>query len=388
MTAIWNSGRGDDPSTHVLVVGIGAYAKQIPDSDIPKAEPLSTNARSALAFLDWVFEAGQSGHFAPPLGSVYAAVSDPRLTPAPVSVETPVGNKELPQPTISELTGIIGGWLDDLDRNENNMALAYFCGHGIANRTSFLLSEDYGSNKRNAYTGLIDIDGFEIVVRTTKASTQLILVDCCQEFQPDLFDQLLSVNGETFGSVGRGDLSLPRRALVKSAEPGVFARADRDRLTYFCDAFLYAVRGAAADADENGNWSVSFSSLEAGIREAAKRRSKTEIEPEWQIKYLSPPNLVQLPGPPDVEVVLQTDPPPALAESIVSVQHHSMQESKELQYPMGFAVTLTLPAQMGYTASAHFEDGYYKDIQHFGFTAEPFGNPVILPTPRANVEDP
>ncbi|MEO1679836.1 MAG: hypothetical protein AAFU80_16965 [Pseudomonadota bacterium] len=377
MTALWDSGRSG-AATHVLIIGVGCYGAREANSEAMAFREYSAIPRSARRILDWVFEDG--ARFDPPLGAVFAALADPEFGPVPVPVDTPDGPVEAPFPTLANLRKVVTAWFRRLDEDPGATAFAYLCGHGIARNSSYLLSADWGTQEYDPYFGLIDIDGFEMVVRCRKAGRQFIIADCCQEHPPELFDALLNPNAEDFGSAGRKTLLRPQRALVKSAQPGGQALARATGVTHFCDAFLEAVKGEGARGAEDGSWVVSIPSLKDAIPRIAARRAKVLLEPLWLTSYGDAPVLARLPDAPVVDVRFRTDPDAAIYYGELEVNHVDDGPAGHVSYPAEAEVVLPLKAQGGYIANARFEAGDYAD-RMWPFAARPLDNPVILKTP-------
>jgi len=374
---IW-SANGDGPGTHVLIVGVGAYRNQVDDGKAPKAEAVPTVARSALSFAEWVCEAEADGQFHPPLRTIAAAVSEPGTPPGQVSFATPDGPEAAEDPSIESTYALIDAWVERLNSHPENRAIVYLAGHGLAQNTSFLLSEDYGKRRNDAYHGLIDIDGFYTTLQATGAATVLMLVDCCREFEKGVFQQLHRVEGETFGSVAYDELKNPRRVMIKATELGKLAKADRDGRTYFCDGLLFALRGAAVVGRDQETWHVTAATLATALAKATEVSTGKSIDPSWQADYRGdPPEIVRFTQAPEVEMQIKTAPGRAIFESTIAFMHPAG-GFPDPKTPSAFTYKVKLPIRDNYIARATFDaDAPFRE-GFAAFAAEYFAPEVMI----------
>lgn len=378
MTALWESGVGG-AQTHVLVIAIGGYLPRHEDSEAVRFREYSTIARTGLRVLDWVFDA--ANQFEPNLGSVFAAISDPREGTGSVRVQTPGSTKHAVYPTLSKLEPMVHAFLKKLDEDTGSTGLVYFCGHGIARHDGYLLSADWGTNPGDPLRGLINIDGFSMLMRTKKAGRQLVIADCCQEFNKHLDETFTDVGAESFGRVFKSRLLKPSRALIQAAQEGGQALAEAQGVTHFCDVFLRAMAGEAASADEDQVWRISLPSLVHSLKPIAARLGLIGFEPIVDSTYPERPILAELAESPEVEVRFKTDPKVAIRRSKLAVTHVDDGDCGGVDKPSQLEVTIPLRAQGGYIANATFDNGRYSD-RMWPFTVQPLDNPVILNTPE------
>ncbi len=378
MAALWESGN-DGAQTHVLVIAIGGYLPRHEDSEAVMFKEYSTIARTGLRVLDWVFDAARQ--FDPYLGSVFAAISDPREGTGSVRVSTPISGKHAVYPTLGNLKPMVREFLKKLDGNPGNTGLVYFCGHGIARHDGYLLSADWGTDPEDPLFGLINIDGFSMLMRTKKAGRQLVIADCCQEFNEHLDETFTDVGAESFGRVFNSRLLTPSRALIQTAQEGGQALAEAQGVTHFCDVFLRAMAGEAASADEDQVWRVTLPSLVHSLKPIAARLGLVGFEPIVDSTYPERPVLTELEESPEVEVRFKTDPKVAIRRSKLAVTHVDDGDCGGADKPSQLEVTLPLRAQGGYIANATFDRGLYQD-RLWPFTVQPLDNPIVLQTPE------
>jgi hypothetical protein len=179
------------PQTHVLIIGAGSY----PWSELPE---LSSPAVSARTVADWFLNYPPNRDAAPsygfanpkcPLGSLAILLSEPvqggkaqaktdRTTGKPGASYR--GTPTL-RPDFGTAVQVAKSWGQRVSSQPGNMAVAYFCGHGLSDegRTAFIL-ENYQSDTADEFAGLVAIDDFIKSAATLKCGAQLLFFDCCR----------------------------------------------------------------------------------------------------------------------------------------------------------------------------------------------------------------
>ena len=163
MAALWDSGKAG-AQTHVLVIAVGGFLPRDRGSEAQHFREYAAIARTGQSMLRWAF--GAAEQFQPHLGAVFAAISDPREGEAEVSVNTPDGRKRAVYPTLANLRPLVRTFLKKLDEDPGNTGLVYLCGHGIAKNAGYMLTADWGTDPDDELHGLIDVDGFALVMQT------------------------------------------------------------------------------------------------------------------------------------------------------------------------------------------------------------------------------
>jgi hypothetical protein len=140
-----------------------------------------------------------------------------------------------------------------------NVALFYFCGHGLNKTEQFLLPEDFGDpGMLDRWQNNINFDKMRVGMRSCKAKTQLFFVDACRETPFGMLDQV-DVTGDRLISSGFAD-SVDVSAVYYAAMQGKQAYGPDNDVTYFGQAVLKCLNGTAAK-NPNGEWIVTTASL-------------------------------------------------------------------------------------------------------------------------------
>jgi hypothetical protein len=236
----------DMPATHVLVVGVGRFANELP--------PLNSTPASARALAAWYVDGakGQAGGFANPdcpLGSVAILLSE-RDDGAPSEVE----GATVPRATLPHVKDALRAWVDRAERNADSSAILAIFSHGQAERRrTAVLFEDYGSDELDPYAGMTEAEQLVDALSTLAPRDKLVVFDFCRtKVDLDLPHQ------GTFGTplIGGRRGAIPRRpqVMMSTQYDGEGYGGKGGRPTLFATALLDALRGCAADSND---WTVN-----------------------------------------------------------------------------------------------------------------------------------
>src|ERR1051325_5790686 len=185
------------PGTHVLLIGVGKYTY----GKGPKASPvggdltqLTSPPLSARAMADWFIR--HFNHASKPLASVAMLVSEPKRKPytPPRAGALPVTP---PAATLAHVRAATTRWATRLSSNRDNMAVFYFCGHGISKgQRAALLLDDFGLPDAE-FDGAIDLEILYSTMKNSPAIQQLYLLDCCRTDADNLYENEARIGSRT-----------------------------------------------------------------------------------------------------------------------------------------------------------------------------------------------
>jgi hypothetical protein len=305
-----------DPGTHVLIIGVGAYAygrrSAQPSAVAGDLAQLTSPPRSARATADWFITSFQNRDR--PLASVEMLLSE--ADPQPYVAARPAGEAPVvPAPaTFPEVELAAGDWADRLRSNKENMALFYFCGHGVSvGEQAALLLSDFGE-PRHEYRGAIAVDELIGTMRNSRAIRQAYLFDCCRTRADTLY-----LNEPRIGTrivhqtaFDRGHAESAQQFVLFPTIDGEEAFGAADQPSAFTSALIDALDFAAADL-KSGAWRTSTAGLHAAIDQLIGYR----VPP--QLRTRSKPTAV------DSTVFYLNDVgPPATAKSFVTISDATM----------------------------------------------------------------
>ncbi|MEM7711241.1 MAG: caspase family protein [Pseudomonadota bacterium] len=186
------------PRTHALVIGVGGYpflpGGATPTSgsleQVGRLNQLTSPPRSALAVAE--FLKTKHAQWLPPVGSV-----DVLISRAPGdSVSIPNGVKA--DATIDRIRESYGEWRVRCNSDENNLALFYFCGHGLQEDEQYLLAQDFGQDSLNPWLGAFAFESTMLAMHRCRARTQCFFIDACREITESMKDHNIAVQPLVF----------------------------------------------------------------------------------------------------------------------------------------------------------------------------------------------
>jgi hypothetical protein len=271
--------------THVLIIGVGRYKHLGPARpDLPALGQLTSPPLSARALADW-FTSGKLVNNKVPLGSVEVVLSDASdQTYGPVPVE---------DATFANIQSAFDGWFDRCNAHARNIAIFYFCGHGLQKDTMVLLPEDFGESRHNPWNTAIDFHRTFRGLSQCRAGTQLYIIDACRQLSQKMVKDL-DAGGQTLKTF-KLESQLPRTA------PGLFATAnglpsfgDTGNVSRMTAALIECLDGLGATV-RNGGWIIDTEHL--GSRVQALMKHRNESLPIEQQQTVDPTILENANGP-------------------------------------------------------------------------------------------
>jgi len=371
VTAIHEAGQRG-PATHALVIGVGGY-KHLAGGEEPGEQnlglgQLTSPALSARAIADWLLH--EFDNTKAPLGTVELLISPPykpkRGRRAPRGVQRARrAARGVERATMANVSAAFRRWFDRCRARKGNVALFFFCGHGVRKTNLFLLLEDFGEDPNQLFRNAIDFEGVHRgLASRCRARVQCLFADACRQVAPEVLE-LIDPRGESFLD-GRHDVFFPEDApLFYSTMPTQSAYGLSDEPTLYTQALLWALRGGAG-RKLGDSWVVTTGYLQDGIRAAMDRISRQQ-----RIKDQSPMSGGQWSGgsvinvlrrEPLVPVKVSLKPPQAAGHaelSLVSIADPRCRFDRRRRRG-DWEVELRAG---DYDGRAHFPGGKYRDGQ-------------------------
>jgi hypothetical protein len=249
------------PQTHALLIGVGEYA-HLQDGVSPAevtyglGQLLSPPA-SVAAFARLLLD--KRNDLIPPLGSLSVLCSGGSITDNHGTIDAGA-------PLMGEISTAFKEWRSRSESNAENLALFYFCGHGIDTAALVLLPEDFLADPANLDERAINFSHTYRAMDACIMRRQLFFIDCCRNAPRQLSDVgLLGVSLST--STAELQQS-PYRSVYYAAREGQQAHAAPGRtVSYFTKAVIDGLEGrAAARQDSKSNrWVVRTTALTEAI---------------------------------------------------------------------------------------------------------------------------
>jgi len=253
---------GPGPAAHALVIGVGDYPF-LHGGDNPAGEnwglgQITSSPVSAARFADWF----RADYHNPekPAGTLHTAISQGGR----------FGYDQAEDPTLEAIIKNFDAWFEDADRHPENIAMLYFCGHGLESGALLsLLAADFGGNSRSPLRKAIDFDGLVDGMEKCAARHQLFLIDACRNKPAGLLNS--DYRGDPLIDASPDDVHEQPRNY-----PIFYATAHQQAAwglpgqpTLFTGALLRALNGLGANGDAN-RWVVDTGLLGRAVAKLLK----------------------------------------------------------------------------------------------------------------------
>jgi hypothetical protein len=384
MTQVYNNptpaeaGKG---RTRALLIGAGRYPNAKTNAPRrPTLNDLDSVGPSLWAFVTKLIGEWRNDLQAP-LGTVDLLLSE-TAQPAGSTWRTlgiqgeAVGGTKIDEPTLQNVTAALTGCLQGADVNDHFLFLC--CGHGFWKSHSFFILSDFGSNIRDPWASVIDLDGFRLGLSQEKPRQQWLFFDCCKDIPAEILNNLSNIgtpmiqtDAEEMARANRlGALS---QFGMNSATPGQQAFGIPGKPSRFCEMLLDALGGAGAISRKDGTWWVDDRGITDAVRSYARRNPD-----------LSDPKFYTVPMPissdmqdhmrfrsvsnePKSQLVAFSTPRPAITTADISVVRDGNPDPVWRRNPAGRAkLLIELPARVPCKIIATFNGGFAKEIAVFG----------------------
>lgn len=221
---------------HALLVGVGNYA----DPAIPR---LASAPASALAFADWLHT--KQAMPQAELGSIALLASSP--SGAPLSWQ----GQALAAPTRQNLQAAVDSWLVRAGSDPENVAVFYFCGHGVelgGGMQSLLLEDVNLASPADPFANALAFNDFLAGMESCGARKQVYVLDACRELPPGLDKWSTGVQPGSpfvrFNPIARHKQQ-PRKCPVLQAAAASQKAWQGTQLGWFTEMLLAVLEGAA-----------------------------------------------------------------------------------------------------------------------------------------------
>lgn len=322
-----------DPGTHVLLIGVGDYPYLSEEDGKPAFEmamgmgSLSSPPVSVRALTEWFMDPSTGFHNPDrPLRSLQVLSSDANLV---FLTDASGVARSVDRARLEGVKTAIANWMTRASRNSDNLAIFYFCGHGLAfgEAENALLLEGFGGNDLNPMADAIAFDSFRLgVMRHCKAKHQIHLIDACRTPPTKQFLQTYGgrMTGDPIATAGLGPMLRDKIAPVYFATGlGAAAYGLDGQPSLFTKGLLQSMRGPAS-RDKDLHWEVQVPALAEGINKCLASMV-FEVQPQYCQPHETGPELMihRLRGHPEAMVKVFTRDPNLLPQAVLAHIHES-----------------------------------------------------------------
>jgi hypothetical protein len=297
--------------THVLIIGVGGYpylsggtkeTTQTTDGAQALGQ-LSSPPASAEAFYNTVLKLERN--WITPLGSVEVLVS-----PAPTGKPVFTG-QNVDAATLNNIEDVYGDWKKRCNSNPDNVAIFFFCGHGLDKGEHYLLAEDFGKQPDNPWRGAFAFDMTRRGFFTCVAKTQLFFIDACRQVTPDMLRTDLAVTPIDQPSLLAKDCTY--NLTQKAAAANEKAYGKKNEASFYTKALIGALSGNAVNRD-TGAWRINTAGLSTKMNAFLQLEAPDQGYPQRCISTTSDVvDIIQFDAAPMLSLQVTCDPDAALA---------------------------------------------------------------------------
>jgi hypothetical protein len=311
--AFHNSQAG--PQTHIFIIGIGEYphlaggrdAMEQGDTQLATMGQLTSPPVTALKLYEKFKEFHDRKMWITPLGSIRMLVS------APPAVHVPADLSSGP-PTMENIRTHFRDWFEACDTHEDNVAIFYFCGHGLEKGDHFLLASDFNDYPADPWDKMFSFDQTRSGFHGCKASTQLFFDDSCRIMTDQMRDYRFSVPGLRTPSDRNGECLYDMT--IKSAAKNRAAHGRKMNPSHFAAALISGMSGQCASRNENQEWVIETNLLGSAIKDIMRSNPATASTPvQCPCMLGNSKAILKLSAAPEIPLTVSCLPDTALAHA-------------------------------------------------------------------------
>lgn len=268
------------PTTHAIVVGVGWYPHLPGGGGTKIRDPqgltqLTSPIASARAFATWLLTPDGFKNGQRQLSTVRFLTSEKKPKPF---FNPKTGESAPPAPaTFQNLDAAIKAWYDDGNKEDANLLLFYFCGHGLGTESTMtLLPQDFGADPDNVLDTAFDFSTFVLGMKHCKAGSQAFFIDACRS-PTDILRYSPKFAGRPIKSPN-GVPPQKDQSVFWSTRAGANSQGVKNKPSYYTSTLLAALGGLGADL-RTGTWQVSTGSLANAVKVEMNRRALSQAPP-------------------------------------------------------------------------------------------------------------
>ena len=359
------------PQLHALIIGVGAY-RHLPGGSDPVThhtlglQQLTGPPVSARAFATWV--TADLAHPTAATGSVELLMSPAEEWVGPDGVSRPIET-----PTLANVKQAFDRWYDRCDEDADNVALLYFCGHGVERESQYLLLEDFGASDRRIMENAVDIGATYRGLARCKAREQFIFIDACRETPFALLQRLDARDAEVLIAPELSGDQRTNTALMFATSGGHKAYGRPQEQTEFTKWLLRALRGLGG-RKSGAHWTVDVAGVQAAVDWLARR---SDSPPQRPTSYVTGGGALHVcAGPPVVPVAVRCTPTEASQGAVAQLAPSAGAPVPPQAANGGW--DFDVPADI-YTLQVSFPPGTYPPSNHEVVAFPPgYDAPVVV----------
>lgn len=309
MSLLFDNLNGNDPQTHVLIIGVGGYPF-LKDGEKQKEQSfesakilgqLTSPPVSAEAFYNTVMKLNAADAWIKPLGSV-----DVLISPSVENDPALFSGQALERANLNNIKRTYREWKRRCNSHPDNVAIFFFSGHGVEQGEHVLLSEDFGEYPENPWEGSFAFDRTRRSFFTCKANTQLFFIDACRLINSDMLMTEIPLN--PIDPPGLTATDCLYNLTQKATAPNQGAYGKNNSVSFYTEALIKALEGGAL-TNENGEWTIATGTLSSKMNYFIKMVSDVGV-PDQRCNSITSDvtDILRFNEPPNIDLTITCTP--------------------------------------------------------------------------------
>ncbi|MEW1985570.1 caspase family protein [Pseudarthrobacter oxydans] len=168
--------------------------------------------------------------------------------------------------TIDNLEAAYGRWRNRCDEDQRNVAMFYYCGHGMLLQDDhILLAEDFGAKPLKPFDAAFNFNAMRRGLEACSAGLQTFFVDACNNLPVSNLDIRESGVKIFEATSSMPAVPSPKGLSLDATAPGYSAYGDTGQVSRFTEALVLCLNGLAAKRRSGGPWVVNSYRLHEAI---------------------------------------------------------------------------------------------------------------------------
>jgi hypothetical protein len=370
MTTIFENIQAGRPQTHVFIIGVGKYPYLVGGEGSTLDNPmglrqLTSPSISAKAFADWIIKKLGNPHA--PLGSVELLLSPAADYLSQIDHQ----QFQVKAATMGNIKTAFDEWYKRCNLHKDNVAIFYFCGHGLEKVVEhpLLLAEDFGKTPIRLWENAVDFHLTYLGMGSCQAKVQCYFIDSCRQTPSEIREiQEISATALVHPS-----LFQKNREVLKlfATDTNQTAYGLSNTVTRFTDALINCFNGLGSEK-QSGQWVVKTGKLASSLTKILEKSNQEPNTPQQKpVRFGSGSSILHVcDTEPSVPVAISLNPTEAsnFAELLLlkeeTVKYTPQLDSKSKKWKANVLADM-------YRCRTHFPQREYRNLDNFEIWALP-----------------
>lgn len=256
-----------EPGIHALIVGVGKYEQA---DEYGLSAELSSACVSAFNFSDFLLNnlryPNRPWKSADIVISCADDLSDDKATEIRDCLSK-MGQWDFQSADFGTVSAAVEAWKVRCDRSEEDVAVLYFCGHGVEwNGVTALILEDFNAQTHGFYKGSVDLYALHEGTAAMRVRNKYFFIDSCRGTPASIMDLRRIDPASVLPRVVKRHSGVAPIYLATRESEKAFGRPNE--CAQFTSAVISSLKGAGAKpgtGTDQGRWVVTSNSVVDGV---------------------------------------------------------------------------------------------------------------------------